>query len=83
MNVIHENFTPQKKSMYTVIPDTRHPDHPRFHWEGQAYQFHYLLFGLSCAPRLFTKGHEASGGLSEGERNLVDHICLHDILTLQ
>ena len=44
------------KDAYFLIPI--YPDHQkylRFQWKGQTYQFHCLPFGLSCAPRVFTK----------------------------
>ena len=44
------------KDAYFLVPV--HPDHHRFlqfQWLGQTYQFCCLPFGLSCAPRVFTK----------------------------
>ena len=32
-----------------------HCQYLRFHWLGQSYQFKTLPFGLSSAPRVFTK----------------------------
>ena len=44
------------KDAYFLVPI--HPDHHKylqFQWEAQIYQFCCLPFGLSCAPRVFTK----------------------------
>ena len=36
-----------------VVPD--HQKFLRFHWQGQSYQYRTLPFGLTSAPRVFTK----------------------------
>lgn len=44
------------KDAYLQIPI--HPAHHqflKFQWEGETYQFRCLPFGLSSAPRVFTK----------------------------
>lgn len=44
------------KDAYFLIPIyPGHQKYLRFQWKGQTYQFHCLPFGLSCAPRVFTK----------------------------
>ena len=44
------------KDTYLSVPI--HPNHRKylqFHWQSLKYQFNCLPFGLSCAPRVFTK----------------------------
>ena len=44
------------KDAYFAVPI--HQDHRKllqFHWKGKVYQFNCLPFGLSSAPRVFTK----------------------------
>ena len=44
------------KDAYLQVPI--HPDYQHllsFQWEGKMYKFQYLSFGLSAAPRVFTK----------------------------
>jgi len=44
------------KDAYFLVPI--HPSHQKylqFYWQKTLYQFHCLPFGLSCAPRTFTK----------------------------
>ena len=44
------------KDAYLQVPI--HPDHQHllsFPWDEKTYKFQYLLFGLSAAPRVFTK----------------------------
>jgi len=44
------------KDAYFVIPiHQEHQKWLRFHWQHQPYQFQGLPFGLSSAPRVFTK----------------------------
>ena len=44
------------KDAYFLVPvDPNHQKFLQFQWQGNLYQFHCLPFGLSCAPRTFTK----------------------------
>ena len=49
------------KDAYFAVPI--HQDHRKllqFHWKGKVYQFNCLPFGLSSAPRVFTKVFNAT-----------------------
>ena len=44
------------KDAYFLIPVySGHQKFLQFTWKASLYQFHCLLFGLSCAPQVFTK----------------------------
>ena len=44
-----------KDAYFTIPIDFGHQQYLRFMLEGESYQFTCLPFGLSCAPRTFTK----------------------------
>ena len=44
-----------KDAYFTIPIDSGHQQYLRFMLEGESYQFTCLSFGLSCAPRTFTK----------------------------
>jgi hypothetical protein len=44
-----------KDAYYAVPIEEDHRKYLRFRWKGQLYQFNCLPFGLSVAPRVFTK----------------------------
>ena len=70
------------KDAYFLIPvHQAHQKFLRFQWKGQTYQFHCLPFGLSCAPRVFTKVMKpVVAFLRERDMRLI--IYLDDILML-
>ena len=70
------------KDAYFAIPI--HPDHRKylqFKWRGGIYQFNALPFGLSTAPRVFTKILRPVVGILR-ERGIRCVIYLDDILLL-
>lgn len=70
------------KDAYFSVPI--HPDYRhllRFLWKGQAYEFRCLPFGLSTAPRVFTKIMRAVGGYLRA-RGVRCVIYLDDILIM-
>ena len=70
------------KDAYFLIPI--YPGHQKFlrlQWKGQTFQFHCLPFGLSCAPRVFTKVMKPVVAFLR-ERNVWLIIYLEDILIL-
>jgi Reverse transcriptase (RNA-dependent DNA polymerase) len=58
-NLIQRNFYMAKvdlKDAYHLIPfASSHRKYLRFRFQGQLYKYCCLPFGLSCAPRIFTK----------------------------
>ena len=69
------------KDAYFTVPI--HPTHQRylkFIWKQEIFQFTCLLFGVSSAPRVFTKLMKPVSGYlrSKGAKNVVyiDHILL-------
>ena len=76
------------KDAYLQVPI--HPDHHQFlqfQWEGKTYQFKCLPFGLSAAPRVFTKLLKPVVGLLRqiGVRMIIyleDILLLHQSLDL-
>ena len=76
------------KDAYLQVPI--HPDHYQFlqfQWEGKTYQFKCLPFGLSAAPRVFTKLQKPVVGLLRqiGVRMIIyldDILLLHQSLDL-
>ena len=76
------------KDAYLQVPI--HPDHHKFlqfQWEGKTYQFKCLPFGLSVAPRVFTKLLKPVVGLLRqmGIRMIIyldDILILHQCIAL-
>ena len=70
------------KDAHFLIPvHQAHQKLLRFQWKGQTYQFHCLPFGLSCAPKVFTKVMKpVVEFLRERDMRLI--IYLDDILML-
>ena len=70
------------KDAYFLVPI--HPSHQKylqFYWQETLYQFHCLPFGLSCAPRTFTKLMKPAVALLR-ERGIHLIIYLDDLLIL-
>ena len=70
------------KDAYFLIPV--HPCHQKFlqfSWKGSLYQFQCLLFGLSCAPRVFTKVMKPVVAFLR-ERGIKSIIYLDDLLVI-
>ena len=44
-----------KDAYFTVLIAPKNRKYLRFFWQGKSYQFCCLPFGLSPAPRIFTK----------------------------
>ena len=73
----------QDRSQRCVIPiDMEYRKYLRFRWQGQAYEFTCLPFGLATAPRIFTKLLRPVVGFlrSHGVRCV---IYLNDLLIMQ
>ena len=70
------------KDAYFLVPVMKdHQKFLQFQWQGCTYQFHCLPFGLSCAPRTFTKLMKPVVALLR-ERGIRLIIYLDDILVL-
>ena len=64
------------KDAYFAVPIHRdHQQWLRFHWRDQDYQFCCLPFGLSSAPRVFTKITRPNSCVAEAIGSEID--CLH------
>ena len=68
------------KDAYFLVPmDPNHYQFLQFQWKGVTYQFQCLPFGLSCAPRTFTKLMKPVVGFLR-ERGVQLIIYLDDLL---
>ena len=70
------------KDAYFLVPVIKdNQKFLQFQWQGHTYQFHCLPFGLSCAPRTFTKLMKPVVAILR-ERGIRMIINLDDILML-